>query len=240
MPPKRSKSKERERKRKYRELMSDEKKKIEKEKLKERMRKHREKKVAGKKKETLTSALWAPGLLYGETELYKRNNEIEKNRIREKRLHQTNEEKNAENLEAKIRMRKLRKNYTIEEKAAMNSESKMRMRKLSEKLTDEEKQTKREKNRARMKKSRMEKYYDKNDFDKESSSKNYSDDSGNDEDHSSDIVKRINEKHRENNEKKFLLIKEVSETDKCTCDIDINCTLMQRKVVTLERSTRRI
>ena len=50
MPPKRSKSKERERKRKYRELMSDEKKKIEKEKLKERMRKHREKKVAGKKK----------------------------------------------------------------------------------------------------------------------------------------------------------------------------------------------
>ena len=87
MPPKRSKSKERERKRKYREQMSDEKKKLEKEKLKERVRMYREKKSGGKKKETLTSALWAPGLLYGETELYKRNNEREKNRIREKRLY---------------------------------------------------------------------------------------------------------------------------------------------------------
>ena len=87
MPHKRSKSKERERKRKYRELMSDEKKKMEKEKLKERMRKLREKKSGGEKKETLTSALWAPGLLYGETELYKRNNEVAKKRIREIRLH---------------------------------------------------------------------------------------------------------------------------------------------------------
>ena len=150
--------------------MSDEKKKMEKEKLKERVRMYREKKSGGKKKETLTSALWAPGLLYGETELYKRNNEVEKNRIRKKRLYQTNEEKIAENLEAKIRMRKMRKNYTIEEKLTRNSEAKMRMRKLSEKLTDEEKQTKRDKNRERMKKSRMEKYHDKNYFDKESSS----------------------------------------------------------------------
>ena len=95
------------------------------------------------------------------------------------------------------------------------------MRKLSEKLTDEEKQTKRDKNRERMKKSRIEKYYDKNDFDKESSS----DDSGDDEDHSSDIVKKINEKHRENNENKFLLIEKRSETglEECTCDIDIDC-----------------
>ena len=78
MPPKRSKSKERERKRKYRELMSVEKKEIEKEKMKERMRKHRGKKSGGEKKETLTSALWATGLLYRETELYKRNSEIAK------------------------------------------------------------------------------------------------------------------------------------------------------------------
>ena len=120
MPPKRSKSKERERKRKYRELMSDKKKKIEKEKLKERMRKHRGKKSGGEKKETLTSTLWAPGLLYGETELYKRDSEIARNKMREKRLHQTSEEKIAKNLEAKIRMREMRNNYTIEEKAARN------------------------------------------------------------------------------------------------------------------------
>ena len=88
MPPKRSKSKERERKRKYRELMSDEKREIEKEKLKERMRKHRGKKSGGEKKETLTSALWAPGLLYGDTELYERNNEKAKIVMREKRLKQ--------------------------------------------------------------------------------------------------------------------------------------------------------
>ena len=64
--------------------MSDEKKKIEKEKLKERMRKHRGKKSGGDKKATLTSTLWAPGLLYGETELYKRDSEIAKNKMRKK------------------------------------------------------------------------------------------------------------------------------------------------------------
>ena len=52
---------------------------IEKEKLKDRMRKLRESKAGIKKKETLTSVLWAPWLKYGESELYKRNKDMDKN-----------------------------------------------------------------------------------------------------------------------------------------------------------------
>ena len=51
--------------RKYRQKMSDEEKNIEREKLKVRMRNLR-----GEKRVTLTSTMWAPGLVYGDSELY--------------------------------------------------------------------------------------------------------------------------------------------------------------------------
>ena len=149
----------------------------------------------------------------------------EKIRLREKRLHQTSEEKIAENLDAKIRMREMRKNYTIEEKAVRNSEAKIRMRNLSVKLTDEGKQNKKDKNRERMRKSRMENYFDENDSDQKISSEHNSDDCGDNEDLSTDIVKKINEENRKNKEKHVLSNEKRSESglDECICDIDINC-----------------
>ena len=65
--------------------MSDEEKNIEKGKLKERMRNLRERtKPQGEKRVTMTSTLWAPGQLYGESELYLRNNKMAKKRLQEK------------------------------------------------------------------------------------------------------------------------------------------------------------
>lgn len=131
MPPKRSKSKEREKKRKYREKMSEEKRKIEKEKLKERMKKLRERKgEPGKKKETLTCTLWGPGLLYGETELYKRYQEMDKLRMREKRAKFNDEERKIDNQEAKLRMRERREQQTDAEREDQNQKNKERMRSL--------------------------------------------------------------------------------------------------------------
>ena len=143
----------------------------------------------------------------------------------QKRLHNTSEEKIATNLEAKIRMREMRKNYTIEERAVRNSEAKMRMRNLGAKLTDEEKQNKKEKNRERMRKSRMKNYMDENDLDPKSSSEHNSDDSGDNEDLSTDIVMKMNEENRKNNEKHDLSNEKISESglDECICDIDIDC-----------------
>ena len=80
MPPKRSKSKERERKRKFREGLSTEKRNIEKGKLIERMRKLRQ-----SNRVTLTSTLWAPGVNYGESDLYIRNKEMDRIRMKEKK-----------------------------------------------------------------------------------------------------------------------------------------------------------
>ena len=86
--------------------------------------------IQKEKTETLISTLWEPGLLFGETELYKRQKEMEKKRIKEKRATFTPEEKEAENKEAKIRMKKIRENQTDEERQSQNQKSKERMRKL--------------------------------------------------------------------------------------------------------------
>ena len=138
MPGKRSKSKERERKRKYREQMSEEKKEREKQMLKNRMKKKRQeiseskkdRETREKKTETLTSTLWGPGLLFGETELYKRHKRMDRERIKEKRASFTSEEIEAENLGAKLRMRKIRENQTDEKRQAQRQKSKERMRNL--------------------------------------------------------------------------------------------------------------
>ena len=131
MPSKRSKSKEREKKQKYREKMSEEKRKIENEKLKERMKMLRERKgEPGKKRETLTSALWGPGLLYGETELYRRYQEMDKLRMKEKRANFNDEVKKTENQEAKLRMRERREHQTDGEREDQNQKNKERMRRL--------------------------------------------------------------------------------------------------------------
>ena len=97
------------------------------------MRKLRESKPGIEKKETLTSALWAPWLTYGESELYKRNKELDKNRIKEKRAKQNGKEIEAENLEARIRMRQKRENQTNEERTTEKLETKMRVREIRKK-----------------------------------------------------------------------------------------------------------
>ena len=80
--------------------MSDEEKNIEKEKLKERMRNLRERtKPQGEKKVTMTSTLWAPGQLYGESDLYLRNNKMAQKRLKEKRENFTSEVKKNERIE---------------------------------------------------------------------------------------------------------------------------------------------
>ena len=100
--------------------MSDEEKNKEKEKLNERMRNLRERtKPQGEKKVTMTSTLWAPGQLYGESELYLQNNKMAKKRLKGKREKFTSEERENENKEAKIRMRELRDKQT--DCAAVNS-----------------------------------------------------------------------------------------------------------------------
>ena len=83
----------------------------------------------------------------------------------------------------------------------------------------------------------MENYYDENDSDQETSTKNNHDHSGDNEDLSTDIVKKMNEEYRKNNENNFPLIEMRSENglDECICDIHINCPYciaQQRKVVT--------
>jgi len=132
--------------------MSDEKKEVEKQKLKERMNKLRqemsqieinqerkaarermgklrdEKLTVKNRKETLTSALWEPGLLFGESQLYMRQKEMEKNRIKEKRKNMSDQEREAEKQGAKKRMRKRRLNQTREERQVQNERNKKRMR----------------------------------------------------------------------------------------------------------------
>ena len=131
MPPKRSKSKERKKKQKYREKMSEEKRKIENEKLKERVKMLRERKgEPGKKRETLTSTLWGPGLLYRETELYRRYQEMDKLRMKEKRANFNDEERKLENQEAKLRMRERREHQTDGEREDQNQKNNERMRRL--------------------------------------------------------------------------------------------------------------
>ena len=130
---------------------------IEKEKLKDRMRKLRESKAGIKKKETLTSVLWAPWLKYGESELYKRNKDMDKNRIKEKRAKQNGEEIKTENLKARIRMRKKREKQTNEERITEKLETKMRVREIRNKQTNEEVIVDNEKSKMRMRK-RREKY----------------------------------------------------------------------------------
>ena len=191
MPPKRSKSKERERKRKYREGLSNEKRNIEKEKLRERMRKLRQ-----NNRVTLTSTLWAPGLTYGESDLYIRNKEMDKQRIKEKRKKFTDEQRALENQDAKKRMRERRENETYEERQVRKEKNRERMRKvrsmekLMENITDEDEYL----------------YKDK------------------DENDLSDIVKRMNEEHRVNQGLNLRTDDEGQDgIENCICDIDIDC-----------------
>ena len=101
--------------------MSEEKRKIENEKLKEGVKMLRERKgEPGKKRETLTSTLWGPGLLYGETELYRRYQEMDKLRMKEKRANFNDEERKLENQEAKLRMRERREHQTDGEREDQN------------------------------------------------------------------------------------------------------------------------
>ena len=238
MPSKRSKSKERERKRRCRERRSAEKEVIEKEKLKERMKKKRKemtelereevknekrehmrkirktKASIGFRKETLISTLWKPGQLYGETELYKRTNEMERKRIKDKRAMFSKEEKEAENEEAKLRMQKLRGGQKGEEKQVQKEKDKERKRKFRENLTAEKRAAQNFKNKNRMEKCRMLKISVE-----ENENLEYV---------PSDIVKRLNEVHRRNIEENCRVEENEGgerheSVEVCTCDIDIDC-----------------
>ena len=217
-----SKSKEKERKRRYRQQMSDEERNIEKEKLKERMRNLRERtKPQGEKRVTMTSTLWAPGQLYGESKLYLRNNKMAKKRLQEKREKFTSEERENENEEAKIRMRELRDKQTDEARKEENQKAKIRMKKVREKYTDDKRKIMKDRNKERMRKKRMENILFED-------SDEYSDDSseisseGSDEnlENPPDIIKQLNEEHRKNQE---METRAVDEVENCICDYDINC-----------------
>ena len=222
MPSKRSRSKERERKRKYRERFTEEKMEGQKIQLKERMRKLRKEMSVleldearqkaredmrklrdvnkNKKKETLSTTLWSPGLKYGETELYTRDLEMQRKRMKRKRARFTAQETENENNEAKERMRKKRANQTEEERTAYNKRIKERMRelrfqrKIKENLDEEENKT--------------------------------SDEISNEEENEpSDIVKKLNEEHRVLNKKENNTEKDETEMglNECICDFDIDC-----------------
>ena len=222
MPSKRSRSKERERKRKYRERFTEEKMEGQKIQLKERMRKLRKEMSVleldearqkaredmrklrdvnkNKKKETLSTTLWSPGLKYGETELYTRDLEMQRKRMKRKRARFTAQETENENNEAKERMRKKRANQTEEERTAYNKRIKERMRelrfqrKIKENLDEEENKT--------------------------------SDEISNEEENEpSDIVKKLNEEHRVLNKKENNTEKDEIEIglNECICDFDIDC-----------------
>ena len=79
---------------------------------------------------TLASTLWAPGVNYGESDLYIRNKEIDKLRIKEKREKFSHEQRAEENQKAKIRMRELREKETAAERQARKEKNRERMRKL--------------------------------------------------------------------------------------------------------------
>ena len=61
-----------------------------------------------KKKETLSTTLWSPGLKYGETELYTRDLEMQRKRMKRKRTSFIAQETENETNEVKERMRKKR------------------------------------------------------------------------------------------------------------------------------------
>ena len=126
MPSRRSRSKERDRKRRYREKMSNEKMEKEKEQLRERMiRKRKEmsdyekgeaKRQAregmrrlrdnGKKVKRLENPLWPTGVKFCDTELYPRELERARNRMKNIRANFSALEKEVENKERNERMRK--------------------------------------------------------------------------------------------------------------------------------------
>ena len=218
MPSRRSKSKERDRKRIYREKRSNEKIEIEKEQLRHRMVKRRNEmsvsekgeakrqaregmrklRDGGKKVKRLGNPLWPQGVKFCDTELYPRELERSRNRMKIIRASFTSLEKEVENKEAKERMRKRRAAQTVEERQAYNEKCRQKMREL------------------RNKRKNM------NDY-----SHQTSDEEGNG---SSDVVKRINDEHRNLKETEHA-VKDVEmeniqyETglDSCVCDIDINC-----------------
>ena len=202
--------------RKYRQKMSDEEKNIEREKLKVRMRNLR-----GEKRVTLTSTMWAPGLVYGESELYLRNNEMAKQRIKEKRKKFSSEEKKAENKEAMLRMREVRHKKTDEERKETNYKAKIRMKETREKYTDEKRQVMNDRNKERMRKTRKDDILFE-DFDKYSDDKSEVSNEDSDEnlERSPDIVKKLNEEHRKSKE---IEKGAFDEMENCICDYDIDC-----------------
>lgn len=193
----------------------------------------------------MTSALWAPWLTYGESELYKRNKELDKNRIKEKRAKQNGKEIEAENLEARIRMRQKRENQTNEERTTEKLETKMRVREIRKKQTNEEiivynekskirmrkirgnytleeKEAKNQEAKTRMRKLRLKRKMenDNNEIDSDE------DNSDNDENIPIDIVQKLNETHRKTNaicEGQNIMNESKTKLEDCTCDIDIDC-----------------
>ena len=228
-------SSERERKRKYREKMSEANKNIEKEKLKNRMRKLRESKtVLREKKKTLMSTLWKPDLKYFESELYLRNKEMDRIRIKERRARFNDEERRSENLKAKLRIREIREKNTMEETEAENKKAKMRMKIMRSNLTDQEKQSKADESRERMRKLRMRRkimeiFPDETNSDDDESDKGNTSNDSSEEFISSDIVKKLNEEHRQNIgvtgsvENENTLRGSETGIDECFCDYDIDC-----------------
>ena len=159
-----------------------------------------------KKKETLSTTLWSPGLKYGETELYTRDLEMQRKRMKSKRAKFTAQETENENNEAKERMRKKRANQTEEKRTAYNKRIKERMRelrvqrKIKANLDEEENKT--------------------------------SDEISNEEENEpSDKVKKLNEEHRVLNKKENNTEKDETEIglNECICDFDIDCPYCARE-----------
>ena len=177
--------------------MSEANKNIEKEKLKNRMRKFRESKtVLREKKKTLMSTLWKPDLKYFESELYLRNKEMDRIRIKERRARFNDEERRSENLKAKLRMREIREKHTMEETEAENKKAKMRMKIMRSNLTDQENQAKADESRERMIKLRirrkiMEIFPNETNSDDDEADKGNTSNDSSEEFISNDIVKKL-------------------------------------------------
>ena len=120
----------RERMRRRRNEMSDLEKGEAKMQAREGMRRLRDN---GKKVKHLENPLWPPGVKYGDTELYPRELERARKRMRNIRANFIPLEKELENKERNERMRKKRAAQTVEERHAYNEKCKQKMRELRNK-----------------------------------------------------------------------------------------------------------
>lgn len=197
--------------RKLREEMSVFEKDEARQKAREDMRKIRDVNK-NKKKETLSSSLWSPGLKYGETELYTRDLEMQRKRMKRKRARFTAQETENENNEAKERMRLKRANQTEEERIAYNKRIKERMRELRFQ-------------RKKMQNLDEEENEISEDISDEEDTETSDEIPDEEENEPSDIVKKLNEEHRVLTKKEKDNEKVESEIglNECICDFDIDC-----------------